>query len=155
MKNSFLGALLIVVKHADSIIDPWALTGSMNHWLQGVNVKPNDIDLISTKTGAMNLTKELNSYIVKPVTYHEEKTIRSWYGALRIGEIDIGLMGEIENFSPLKNCWLTHENWQENIIFIKTNDFRIPCLSLRYEHYVYEKLGFLERAALIKKLSEI
>ena len=126
----------------------WALTGSANLALQGVNVQPKDVDILSDRDGVYQLENRLSRYMVKRVEFGSIDDIRSHHGMARIGDVDIDLIGDMENqLQP--GTWEPHETWQENIVFIRACTYSIPALSLQYEHKIYTKLRNLDLAGRI------
>lgn len=152
--NSFLDVIeYICIKLINTRI-LWALTGSLNHAMQGVNIKPNDIDIISDKSGIYAIEKIFRQYIAKPVCYSEQSSLRSHYGMLRISNISVDLMSDVENLLK-SGIWDSHVGWQDNIQQIKFRNSIVPVLSLGYELATYRKLGLWKRADLISnKLAE-
>jgi len=147
-RANFFQALAEIERKLRDLEFPWALTGSMNHFFQGVNIFPMDIDLISTRTGVFAIEERLKEFGTQKSEYHTQPSIRSYYGIFKVHEIQMEVMGEIENLLH-DGQWYGHDRWMEHILCLPFENTSIPCLTLNYEYEVYTKLGFLRRAKLI------
>ena len=79
----------------------WALTGSLGMALQGVPVEVHDIDIQTDARGAQAIAQALEAWVVEPIRWRAEPGIRSWFGAFRIGQVRVEVMGDIEKRLPL------------------------------------------------------
>ncbi len=128
----------------------WAVTGSMGFALQGVPVKPNDIDIQTGRRGAFEMERIFSTYVVKPVRFSSTERIRSYFGILMIDGIKVEIMGDVQK--KLKDG-----TWEEPVDvtkyrrIVEVEGMKIPVLSLEYEYQAYLKLGRVERAELLKK----
>jgi hypothetical protein len=60
----------------------WVLMVSTSLALQGVNITPLDIDILTDKNGAYEINELLKSYEVQPVEYRQLRRLRSYLGEL-------------------------------------------------------------------------
>jgi hypothetical protein len=118
----------------------WALTGSANHAIQGININPADIDIISDKFGVLEIVKLFSNHVEVYPKYTTADNITSYYAKLNIKNVYVDLFADIKNKfgDHLKNI---HSQWRNNICIITTKDTFIPVLSLKYEIEIYRKLG--------------
>ena len=126
----------------------WALTGSLNLALQGVDIKANDIDIISDKRGVYQIESIFKEHIKKPVNYEELPQLRSHFGILLISGIPIDIMGDVEN-KVNNNKWEPHINWKQHIHVINIGMVRVPSLDLEYEYLIYSKIGDKQKSEKI------
>jgi len=126
-----------------NVSDDWAFVGSMNHYIQGVRLVPNDIDIITTKEGIFKIEEVLRKYSTRKVNYSNKKLIRSFYGEFVVDSIKIELFSEIEN--RINGKWHEHPEWEGCIIKYLFNGIEIPLLPLEYELLVYKRLGMKQR----------
>jgi len=121
----------------------WAVAGSTNLWLQGMKIKPNDIDIITTKKGAYEIEKSLKKYEIEKVHYRESETLASHYGKFIIKNIPVEVMGELRYKYAYLDCLRSR-------IFIKVNKVKIPCFALEAEIKAYKRLGRIEKSESVK-----
>ena len=127
----------------------WAITGSFGQTLQGITLKPNDIDILTNENGAYIIEKLFSDSILQKVTFKERKNIRSYFGILNINDVKIEIIGDVEN--KINGIWESHYEWEKHINYLMFEDIKIPVISLEYEYKIYYKLEKINRAALIKK----
>ena len=70
----------------------WVLIGSTNHALQGVDVKPNDIDILTDKEGAYAIGEALKEYVIEEVHIKESETMKSHYGKFNINDVEVEIL---------------------------------------------------------------
>ena len=151
--NNILSVANIICHHFLELEEKWAFTGSFNHSLHGIDILPNDIDIITTELGLSKISTLLSQFCIQEAIYKESYYIRSFFGMFEIQDIRIEVMAELEN--KIKGVWLKHEKWEDNIIWIDNNThYKIPCLTLNYELEIYQQLGFVERSNMIKRRLE-
>lgn len=133
----------------------WALTGSMNHFLQGVKtLNPSDIDIITTEKAIYTIAEVLKSHIIVPLAFRETDTLRSFFAVFLIHSVRVEIMANIED--KVHEKWISsHHHWEDNIVHIEINKCEIPCLSLEFEFHIYQKLNQPNRCIAIKKVLTI
>jgi len=113
----------------------WALAGSSALALRGVKIKPEDIDIITNKTGAYKMNRLLKKYEIKPVQFNKTDKFASHFGKFNIKGILVEVIGnfkqKLENGSWTKPTSLEHKE------IIKFNNLKIPALSLNHEYRFY------------------
>lgn len=131
----------------------WAYIGSANQYIQGVNVIPRDIDIISQYSCLLKIQENLKEFINHEVTFRTSGNIRSFYGEVQINGFSIELMASVENrFPQSPTLWTPHPNWKNDIKQIKTPWGEFPCISLEYEKLIYEMLELPERVSTLQKI---
>ncbi|MFB6185836.1 MAG: nucleotidyltransferase domain-containing protein [Halobacteriaceae archaeon] len=142
-------ALREIAATLDSANITWAITGSVNFALQGLPIKPNDIDIQTDRLGAYAFEDLFSDAVVDPVSFAEDEHIRSHFGRFRIAGIEVEVMGDIEKRQDGE--WIGPIHLPEYIEYITYNDIKLPVLALAYEYTAYKTLGRDERANLIKE----
>jgi predicted nucleotidyltransferase len=127
----------------------WALVGSTNLAIQGVDIKPHDIDILTDKEGIYAIEKILKRFEKEPVMFRETKQFKSNFGIFEIDDIKIEVMENLQN--RIKNKWVRTNDLSKRK-FIKFEGIELPVIPLEEEYRVYKKLGRIERANKIKKL---
>ncbi|MCB9451268.1 MAG: hypothetical protein H6672_07495 [Anaerolineaceae bacterium] len=132
----------------------WALTGSLSFALQGVPVEPHDIDLQTNAAGAYAIERHLADYVTRPVAFSAAETVRSHFGRLRVGGVEVDIIGDIEKRLP-DGSWDAPPDIAHWRRWITATGIRLPVLALEYEVEAYRKLGRLEQAQLVKDFLSI
>ena len=117
----------------------WALDGSTSLALQGINITPHDIDILSDSEGAVRIGNSLNEFNTTPVTHSNNEKYDSFFGIFRIMGIKVEVMGD------LRVCrngeWSQVQNPDTAGVFIVELDgIRVPVVSLKSQ----AKSGYLE-----------
>jgi hypothetical protein len=126
----------------------WALTGSTSFFLQGMDVQVHDIDIMTNAQDAYRLAGRLENYAVKPVSFSAAEKIKSHFGSLRIEDIDVEIMGDIQKKLP-DGTWEPVFEIAPITRFVKYEDLEIPVIALEHEAKAYRILGRHERADMI------
>jgi len=150
LKAEYLQVVEFIAEKLKNLEVKWVITGSLNHAMHGIDISPNDIDILSDKHGVYLIEKEFQRYIIKKVAYSTSENLRSYYGMLCISGINIDIMAEIEN-RLITGIGEPHIDWEQHIEQIKIGKYLVPVLSLEYEHIIYKKLNKPDR---IRKILE-
>lgn len=99
----------LITKHKKEIIDTlkmlsgllcddknWCVIGSTARFLQGEDVLPNDIDILTNEEGMNNFLKYCSAFIYEKPMYRKEENISSVYGFLMINNISIDIMTNLK-----------------------------------------------------------
>ncbi|MHA2497479.1 MAG: nucleotidyltransferase domain-containing protein [Candidatus Hodarchaeales archaeon] len=130
----------------------WMIVGSMNLALQGMPLKPKDIDISTNEQGAYAIEKHFGEFVVKSVCYSSTDKIRSHIGELNIAGIKVEIMGDTETKST-DGRWIGKE-FADQPIIINVEDMKMPVSPLEHEHQDYLNLGRVERARQIEEWLE-
>ena len=131
----------------------WAITASTNLMLQGLDVMPNDIDVLTDRDGAYRLEELFTDHVTQSVQRPEiamsdDKDIRSHYGVLSINNIEVELMGAVEH--RIDGEWVPIDSVGEHREFIERGGRDIPVMSLDHELTGYRDLGREKRVAQLE-----
>ena len=77
----------------------WVLVGSTSLALQGVDIEPSDIDILTDRDGAYRIESLLMRYQNSPVQYGEVEQYRSHFGSFLIANFQVEVMGDLEERS--------------------------------------------------------
>lgn len=150
VERKYLDVLHKLYKRLSRTRINWALTGSLSFALQGVSVKPHDIDIQTNKAGAYEIEHLFAEFVTRRVAFSSTEKIRSHFGDLMVDGIKVEIMGNIEK--RLKNgTWESPVDIEQYKEFLEIEEMHVPVLSLAYEYQAYVKLGRTERAAMLKK----
>jgi len=149
MEQSFKKVLEIIYGHLKNSDIKWAIFGSANLLLQGLQIKPNDIDILTDEQGAYKIENIFSKYSVKKVSFSSNGKVQSHYGAFDIDGVKVEIIGDFRSsvdlkpIAELKNC--------TNLML---GDIKLPCLTLEDELISYTRLGRPEKVKLIKEWME-
>lgn len=120
--------------------------------LQGVEVTPRDIDLVTDKQGAFKIGELLKDYEVKKVELTKTEKLSSYLGKFRMGGLEVEVIGDLqaktsegkwtESFKPKRKTTLSLE------------EMKIPASPLDVELKAYEILGRVEKVQKIRETLE-
>ena len=135
--------LRVLEKIVDGLRDRsvnWALTGSCSFAIQGMPVRPNDIDIQTDKSGAYEIEKIFSENMVEKVCFVECDKIRSHFGAMMIDGVRVEIMGDIEKRDHAGE-WGEPVDLNRHKILVTYEGMEVPVLSLEYEYEAYKALG--------------
>lgn len=128
----------------------WALTGSMNMAVQGMNIAMHDIDLQTDRAGAYQIESIFPEYVVEPVRYLASERMRSHLGKLMIDGIQVEIIGALQKLLH-DQTWEATVEVGEHRCWVEVEGLRVPGLSLEYEYRAYRQMGRTEKAEMIRK----
>ena len=148
-----LKALRIINKHLESTDISWTIMGSVSLALQGVDVSPNDIDILTDKHGAFKIGALLNEYEARPVTFGRTNLFESFYGVYNIAGTKVEVMGDLRVI--LDGTWVSLSDRLKSPRIVQVYSMSIPVSSLHDQQQFYERLGREKDRECILKIREI
>lgn len=133
--TSSINSVLPIIKNLlDSNGIDWAITGSASKVIRGGRKYCRDIDIIIANRKNLEKVNSLfKPFIIEEVIFCPSKSIRSYYGKLNIGGINIDVVCDIENLIST-NCWIPHPSLEiEKVCF---HGVKYPITSLGFEKKV-------------------
>lgn len=127
----------------------WALTGSTGMALQGVPVEPNDIDVQTTEPGAYAIEEAFADEVTRPVEFRAAERIRSHFGAVELDGVRVEIIGALERRQP-DGTWEPADAIPRHRTTVDLDGQPTPVIELAYEVRAYERLGRVDRAALVR-----
>lgn len=147
LNNSQIKALELIITKLNNI--NYILTGSTNLALQGVDIKANDIDIITNKSNANKIYNLLKMYnVIKPKQSGTDK-FRSYYALYNIEGINLEVIGNSEVFDIKNKVWVKSD--LKNKIYIEFKKYKIPVYTLKYELEFCIISGRLNKATKIQE----
>ena len=144
LNPSFLEAIKIISSIMDKEKIKWAIIGSTNMALHGMNITPQDLDIIINIKDMKKTESIFKNYLTSKITDISSKVKRpAWEILLNIDGIEAQILGENEEgeYAP--------ELKAQNIDKIQLDNLKIPCLTLEAEAEVYSKTNRQQKADLI------
>jgi len=146
LSQNFKNAIKFIFEETKNKDIKWAIIGSTNMALQGIDIAPNDLDIITNLTDLKIFEQKFKEYIIEPVSEKSsfKKELSEVYEMkLKIKGVEVHILGEYDNdvyFSKVKD---------NHILFVKLDDAPIPCLSLESEAKAYSETNRVDKAKLI------
>jgi hypothetical protein len=131
----------------------WVLAGSSSLALQGVKIRPKDIDIITDKRGALLMNKLLKEYKVKPVKFQRSEFFESYFGEFKIDGVKIEIMGNLKEKRGKK--WISLLKRIKSPDFVKIGEIKLPVSPLIDQLRSYEKSGRKKDLIKAKKIREV
>jgi len=122
-------ALRIVIDKLNGL--NYALIGSVNLFIQGIDLLPRDIDILTDSDGIEKIVEVLKEYQTKEVYFE-------------INGVEVEVLGNVDN-----KC--RPGDSLDKKILIDYKDMKIPCISLKEELEVYERMGREDKVKLIRE----
>lgn len=145
-------ALQLLCKSLETSDVRWVLAGSLSLALQGVNVEPNDIDLLTDRQGAFRINAMLKKYEKKAVDYAETEKVSSFFGVFEIQGVKVEVMGDYRERQG--NKWVSLSKRLANPKTIEVDGIRIPVSSLEDQLVSYRRLKRPKDAEKVRKISQ-
>ena len=123
----------------------YAIITSTNLALQGIDVKPNDIDIIVNLNDLIKISDIFSDYLISSVKQLQTTTKElAWDVKLKMYDVDVQFIGEQKNGIYLS------ELIKKNLIFIDVDNIKIPCLTFEAEIRAYKKTNREHKAKMIE-----
>ena len=126
------------------------MAGSVSLALQGVNVEPHDIDLLTDRQGAFRINAMLKKYEKKVVDYAETEKVSSFFSVFEIQGVKVEVMGDYRERQGTK--WVSLSKRLANPKTIEVDGMRIPVSSLEDQLVSYRRLKRPKDAEKIRKI---
>jgi len=150
-----LRALRVLCERLPPAAVNWALTGSLGHRLQGVDVPVHDIDVQTDAGGAAKAADLLPEYVVDRPRPRESERMSSIFSTLMIADVKVEIMGAVRKRDRPDAAWGPVTDPAEHRVMVYRFGLAIPVLSLAYEATAYEMIGRHERAALLRAAADL
>ena len=128
----------------------WAVCGSCNLALRGLDVNVHDIDLATDKEGAYAIVDLFPPASVTRVELSTAGKERSYHGGMNIGSVAVDIIGDSQ-FLQADDTWSPVRDLDTCYEMIDFMEQPLPVLKLTEEYEGYRNIGRLERAAQILK----
>lgn len=146
--------LSLLLKELEANKVNWVLIGSLNLFLQGVNVEFHDIDIFTDKEGVSRINKIFRDYVIQPISFSEAEVFKSFRGIFKINDCLVDVVTDLQ-FRPSRNSRWSKSTGLSKVETLKYKDLLLPVTPLKEEYQAYINMGRLEKAKKIKdKLKE-
>jgi len=118
--------------------------------LQGIDISPRDIDILTDKKGAFQIQELLKDYEIKKVELTKSEKLCSYLGKFQIMGLEIEVIGNFQAKTP--NGKWTKPLSPKLKTTLKLGNLKIPVSPLKVELEAYKILGRAER---VQKIEEV
>lgn len=125
-QNNFFSALKILIERLKDV--DFALIGTFNLSIQGIDMSPNDLDILTEEAGIYKIGEIFDSPIVQANSGPWKEV------GFMIGDVEVQATSVADN--PLRPM-----DFKKHIILIEKEGVQIPCMSLESELDFYKKAG--------------
>lgn len=139
-----------VVARLDDVGVPWAVTGSMSLFLQGVAVDPADVDLQTTDDGVPDLVQALTGEVELAPTQAENPPYRSMFAVVRVDGVAVDVMGDL-SLQTVDGGWVPAPD-VETRTTVTVDGAAVPVIPLQEQMAAYRALGREDR---VKKIQAV
>ncbi len=141
LNSTFVEVIKLISENIPSNIK-WAVDGSTSLALQGIDVTPHDIDILTDREGAIRIQESLKNYNVVPISHSSNEKYDSYFGTFKVKGIKVEVMGDLRVFRSGK--WSTLQN-PSTVDIVNTNleGVSIPVVSVKSQTesgYLIERL---------------
>ena len=102
MKPEYIETVKEIYKKLKNTDINWAIFGSTNLLMQGLEVEPNDIDILTDEVGAYKIENIFEENITRPVKFSSDGKVQSHYGDLKISGVLVQIVGDFTSSEDLK-----------------------------------------------------
>ena len=146
INENFKKAIKIIHELMNENKIKWALVGSTNMKLQGINVNPRDLDIVVQLKDLDKIREIFSEYSASAVKELEPFTDEpSWEVKLKIGVVEAQFFGQ-RNTGEYVRKLLANRSTK-----IKIDDIEIPCFTLEAEAQTYAETNREHKAHLIQE----
>lgn len=124
----------------------WAISGSVALALQGVPVRPRDLDILTGAEHAGAVADAIGGEVVEPVADRERDGIRGRLGRRRVGDIEVEILGGVQNRFP-DGGWTDPPDVAAERVYVDG----VPVVSLGALRASYAARGRDDRVGLIDR----
>jgi predicted nucleotidyltransferase len=142
MKKEIVKTAKLLVKKLSKF--NYAFIGSLNLHMQGINIKPRDIDILTTEKEVFKIEKELKKYLTKETYFDKEDGRNSYRSFYNINGVEVEILGNVNNLCRPKNIMKKKVN-------IKYQNLKIPVIPLVEELDFYTKCKRNDRSKAIEE----
>ena len=146
-------ALRILAARLSGTSVTWAVTGSTGFALHGLPIEPHDMGIQTDEAGAYQIEQLFPDEVIRPVNFSSAGHIRSHFGRLRIGGVEVEIMGALQK-RQANGEWEPPVEVERYTEIVDLDGLSIPVLSLAYECEAYERLGRTDRSREIRRWLE-
>lgn len=142
----FKNAIKIIHKRLDDNRIKWALVGSANMKLQGMEIEPHDLDIVTRCENLQKVSSIFSDYSASAVKGLESLTDKpAWEVKAKIDGAEVQFIAGDERDVYVSKLLANQ------ITYVKLDGFDIPCFTLEAESQAYMETNREHKARLIQQ----
>ena len=126
------------------------IVGGSNHFIRGINIRPNDIDLVCDIETARSFLQRLGLPPTE-LAYTESNTIISHYAKLIVADFPVEIMCHARTLG-VSGEWRGFPDVDGSIDIFQVGGVSVHLAKIECEIVVYKHLGRHDRVALLESL---
>ena len=154
--QNIISALNVIAQKLEGKNITWVVYASCGLALQGMDIQPNDIDVLADKNDMLKINDILRDYEIEPLKSAFLETLASTMTATRvkflINNCVVEVMGGFKIKSKVDNMLYDMDKKLENPDIIEVDDFKIPVLPLLRSLELYKLMGREKDISKIPKI---
>src|SRR5207247_9560169 len=130
LERAYLHALRVLAERTKASRVRWIIIGSASLAVQGVHIRPRDIDILTDMRGAFEFNTLLKDYENTPVRFSRSEILESYFGIFKIEGVIVEVMGELK--MRYGNQW-TSKAGLEVRKFDEIDGLNLPVVKFQYQ----------------------
>ncbi|MBA7628548.1 hypothetical protein ES703_36036 [subsurface metagenome] len=139
ISESIIGALRTLSERLKNQNVRWVFVGSISLALQGVDVTPGDIDILTDKAGAYKINELLKDCEAKPVKFGRSDMFQSHLGEFCVNDVKVEVMGDYQE--KIRGKWQDFDSRLTSPVIIHFGEMQLPVSLLRAQLRSYKSSG--------------
>ncbi len=146
LNKNFEEAIKIIFKKLNSNKIKWALIGSTNMAIQGMNVQPHDLDLVVQLKDLNKMREIFSEYNASAIKELKPLTDEpGWEVKIKIKNVEVQILGERDTSEYVSKLLAN------KLTKIKLEGIEVPCFTLDAEAQTYAETKREHKANLIRE----
>jgi hypothetical protein len=146
INKNFVKTLNIISNRLNDTQIKWAIIGSANIALQGIDITPKDIDIIVELGDLENIKDIFHKYEISDIEETEVGVNKpTWKMKLNINNVQVEFSGQENNGEYVKRLL------NDKIRIINIENIKLPCLLLEEEALIYKETEREDKAKTIRR----
>jgi hypothetical protein len=160
LNKQLLDATILIGKMLTTCVNKWAVGGDVAEIISGVNVRPNHISILTTKSGCDEITGKLANYQSEPARTDEREIereakvdqkpykvrIKSYAARFDVEGSRLDVYGDLQiKIGDWE--WGDPLDFEPDYVYVV--GVKVPIVSLKMKSELYTGLGWMDRASKI------
>lgn len=154
ISSEIMCALQIIAQSLESKNIEWIVITSCGLALQGLDIHPNDIDILTNEEGFSQIAQLLNNYENKQLRILPSEKFSSPIRKFLIGTCNVEVMYNFNIRSNIDGTWVNMNKMLMHRNIIAIENFKIPVLPLVQSVEMYALMGREKDIIKIQKIEQ-
>lgn len=153
-KEQMIHALKLIAEKIGMLKVKWLVFGSSGLALNGMQIQPDDIDLLTDDAGLTKINQALADYKIELLNFTPSTNIDSTMDKFLIDGCSLEVMSNFKVKSRTDGKWYSVEHLLDQPKFIDVDNVKIPILPLQQSIELYKLMGRDKDLTKILKIEE-